>query len=275
MRSVTVYACMRPFRGEWVERNATVLNGLAWQDVAGMQVRLAHLPGEQETVEFGKAHGLACLAAPMVSHYMFATPQPSFKGMLEACLADCRSELFVYLNGDIVLGPGVLAWILDHLQPRTLYSLPRHNWDFDAVLETPADFARAAGRPEAWTALDLFAFRTRDAREELLPLPPFVLTAGSMDSWLVARAGELGWRRRLAPPDRFRMLHIEHAASHPFKAGDDAQRQVRWAFNCGVYAMATQGMPAECTRDTSLACFEGREGREPVRDRYACRTREG
>jgi len=53
------------------------------------------------------------------------------------------------------------------------------------------------------------------------------------------------------------MLHIEHDFSHPLKAGASADKLAKWAFNCGVYASATQNISYDILSDSSLACFEG------------------
>ena len=112
-------------------------------------------------------------------------------------------------------------------------------------------------RPEEWTAIDLFAFRATEARRDFIPFPPFLLTAGSMDSYIVVKAGDLGWERVLIPPEDYHMLHIEHEYSHPLKPGARPEKVAKWAFNCGVYAMATQNISGNILSDTSLACFEG------------------
>lgn len=257
MKSITLYICLRPFEGEWKERNETVLNSLSWQGVDDLRVVLVHWSGEESTVAYAREHGLDSLEVPLISHYLFPRPLPSFKKMFEAALMRCKTELFVYMNGDIVLGPGVLQWFRRNARPRTMYSLPRYNWRYSGPLHTVEDFDKVEAEAEPWTALDLFAFHAAEGADELAPLPPFIMTAGSMDSWLVARAGEVGWKRRLMPTDTFKMLHIEHPASHPFKSGNDPERRTRWAFNCGVYAQAIGHMPESVRKDTSLACFEG------------------
>jgi hypothetical protein len=260
-RDITVYVGLRPFEGEWIEKNEAVLAGLAWQGVEGLKVKFVCWPSESSTAVYAAGHGYEALVVPWYRQYLFPGPQRSFKAMFETALMDCDTEIFVYINGDIVLGPGVLGWIQEHVEHSTLYSLPRHNWDYDGPLRSPADFERALERavPEEWTAVDLFALRATEGRQQLIPLPPFLLTAGSMDSWLVARTGELGWRRVLVPPDSFRMLHVEHPFSHPLKPGAAPEKVAKWAFNCGIYETATQGMDVRWRMDTSLAVFEGAE----------------
>lgn len=272
MKGITLFICLRPFEGEWKERNETVLRSLAWQGVPDLKVVLVHWPGEESTVAYAREHGLGTLEVPQVSHYLFTNPLPSFKGMFEAALHQCETELFVYMNGDIVLGPGILPWLQEHARPQTMYSLPRHNWNYSGPLHTPEDFNNAVIEPEPWTALDIFAFHTGEALEDLTPLPPFIMTAGSMDSWLVAKAGTVGWDRRLIPAADHTMLHIEHPASHPFKAGADEVKRLRWAFNCGIYAAEVQDMPADMLKDTSLACFDGAEEERVVKDVHATQS---
>jgi hypothetical protein len=258
-RDITVYIGFRPFEGEWIERNQTVLNALAWQDVSHLKVKFVCWPEEVATARYATEHGYECVVIPWARHYLFTGPQRSFKLMFETALMDCDTEIFVYINGDIVLGPGILNWLQQNMELETLYSLPRHNWEFTKSLSRSEDFAQAldVAVPEEWTALDLFAMRATDARKHLIPLPPFLLTAGSMDSWLVVKAGHLGWSRVLIPPDEFKMLHIEHPYSHPLKPGAPADKLAKWAFNCGVYAAATLGIEYGILADTSLACFTG------------------
>ncbi len=258
-RDVTVYVGFRPFAGEWVEKNEAVLAGLRWQDAPGLKVKFVCWPTETETIRYAADHGFACVVVPWWRHYVFPGPQRSFKMMFETCLMDCDTEIFVYINGDIVLGPGVIPWLQRNIDFQTLYSLPRHNWEYSGPLQGPADFHRALAEavPEEWTAVDLFAMRATEARKHIMPAPPFILTAGSMDSWLVLRAGELGWRRALIPPDNFAMLHIEHPFSHPLKPGAAPDKLAKWTFNCGVYDMATMHMPHALKMDSSLKCFDG------------------
>ena len=261
VRDITVYVAFRPFKDEWIERNEAVLQGLKWQQADGLKVKFICWPSEVETAEYASKHGYDCVVIPWYRHYLFPGPLHSFKHMFETVLMDCDTEIFVYVNGDIVLGPGICAWLQQYIERDTLYSLPRHNWTFHKGIATPEDFQRAVAesRPEEWTALDLFALRATDGRKWFIPTPPFLLTAGSMDSWVVVKAGDLGWRRVLVPPDRFRMLHIEHAYSHPLKPGASPEKTAKWAFNCGVYATATDHMPLSVRADASLMCFEGSE----------------
>lgn len=130
---------------------------------------------------------------------------------------------------------------------------------FKKKLENGDEFYQALklSVPEEWTGVDLFAFRTEDGFRELLPFPPFILTAGSMDSYLVAKTGSLGWRRVLIPPESYHMLHIEHEYSHPLKLGATSEKAIKWSFNCGVYAAATQNIKTELLSNTSLSCFDG------------------
>lgn len=274
MRTMTVYICLRPFEGEWKERNETVLRALAWQNVPGLKIVLVHWPDEASTIDYAREHGMSTLEVPFFSHYMFPKPVPSFKLMFEHALEQCDTDLFVYMNGDIVLGPGILEWLQAHASTDTMYSLPRHNWHYSGPLNSVEEFENADVSAEPWTALDLFCMNTADARRDIAPLPPFIMTAGSMDSWLVARAGDAGWNRCLLPVDRFRMLHIEHPASHPFKPGQDPERRTRWAFNCGVYAQAVSAMPETVRKDTSLACFSGAENCVAVQDTHCQNAKE-
>ena len=260
-KSITVYVGFRPFEGEWIERNQAVLNGLLWQGIDGLQIKFVCWPSETSTIEYAESVGCGAVVVPWVSHYLFTGPQRSFKAMIEACLADCDTDIFVYINGDIVLGPGIMAWLQDNAAPSTLYSLPRHNWDFSGSLDHPEQFEQTLTEavPEEWTALDLFAMHADEARRQMLPFPPFMLTAGSMDSWIVVQAGALGWERALIPPDRYHMLHIEHDFSHPLKPGASADKYAKWAFNCGVYAQATQNIDKAMRADSTLAVFTGAE----------------
>ncbi|MBW1699172.1 MAG: hypothetical protein JRH18_15535 [Deltaproteobacteria bacterium] len=260
-RDLTVYVGFRPFRNKWVERNETVLNALKWQDVEGLKIKFICWPDEHETAAYASENGYACVVVPWYRQYLFPGPQRSFKNMFETILMDCDTEIFVYINGDIVLGPGVLAWIQQNIEMNTLYSLPRHNWQFSGPLHTLDDFTTAlsAAIPEEWTAVDLFAMRATDGRKHFIPAPPFLLTAGSMDSWIVAHAGHLGWRRILIPPDQFHMLHIEHGFSHPLKGISSPEKLAKWAFNCGIYETATMLIPTAIKTDTSLEVFEGTE----------------
>lgn len=271
--NLTVYVCFRPFRGGWEPKNRTVLNGLAMQsDSGGPKVKFLCWDDEVETLRWAEANGYGAVIVPWAEHYLFPGPLRSFKAMFEAALEDCETGNFAYMNGDIVLGPGLLDWALERMEPRTLFSLPRHNWDWSGPVDSPARYAEALSeaRPEPWTALDLFLFRTADGRRDMCPVPPFLLTAGSMDSWIVARAGAAGWRRRLIDPARFSMLHIEHPVSHPLKEGAAPDKLPRWAFNCGVYAQAVQDMPEDCRRDTTLWCFEGAEAFDRQAVSFAC-----
>ncbi len=241
-RDITVYVGFRPFKGEWIERNETVLNALKWQAVDGLKIKFVCWPDEHETAVYAARNGFDCAVVPWYRQYLFQGPQRSFKMMFESILMDCDTEIFVYINGDIVLGGGVLSWLQQNIEMNTLYSMPRHNWAYSMPLSTPADFEKAMKEavPEEWTALDLFAMRATDGRKHFIPVPPFLLTAGSMDSWIVVHAGHIGWRRVLIPPDCFYMLHIEHDFSHPLKPGASPDRMVKWAFNCGVYETATE-----------------------------------
>lgn len=258
-RDITVYVGFRPFEGEWIEKNQAVLNALKWQNADGLKVKFVCWPSESSTAQFATEHGYETVVVPWVRHYLFSGPQRSFKAMFETCLMDCDTELFVYINGDIVLGPGVLEWLQHNVEHSTLYSLPRHNWEFSGQLENPQDFKKAFGEsiPEEWSALDIFAMRATEARKSFIPFPPFLLTAGSMDSYILVRAGEIGWKRVLIPPDLYHMLHIEHEFSHPLKPGASADKYAKWAFNCGVYELATQELPPSLLQDTSLGCFSG------------------
>ncbi len=258
-RDITVYVGFRPFEGVWLERNQTVLNALAWQDTSCLKIKFVCWPEEVSTARYATENGYGCTVVPWARHYLFTGPQRSFKLMFETALMDCDTEIFVYINGDIVLGPGILGWLQQNMEMETLYSLPRHNWEHSKALSSPEDFSRAleTAVPEEWTALDLFAMRATDARKYFIPLPPFLLTAGSMDSWLVVKAGDLGWSRVLIPPDEFKILHIEHPFSHPLKPGAPADKLAKWAFNCGAYATATQGISHELLSDSALTCFTG------------------
>ncbi|CCH49298.1 hypothetical protein [Pseudodesulfovibrio piezophilus] len=258
-KSITVYVGFRPFAGEWLERNQTVLNALAWQGLDGLKVKFACWDDETATLDHAERHGYGTVITPWVHHYLFTGPQRSFKALFEACLTDCDTDLFIYINGDIILQPGILNWLAHHAEPASLYSMPRHNWEYTGLLDTPDQFetALAEAVPEEWTALDLFAMHTEEARQAFIPFPPFLLTAGSMDSWLVVRAGAAGWRRILIPPQTFHMLHIEHDFSHPLKPGASADKYAKWAFNCGIYAQATLDLPQAIRADSTLQVFEG------------------
>lgn len=129
-KDITIYIGFRPFTGEWVERNETVLNGLKWQEVDGVKIKFVCWPSELSTVKYAIENGYDGLVIPWWRHYLFPEPLRSFKVMFESILADCDTEIFVYINGDIVIGPGVLKWIQNNIRKRTLYSLPRHNWNF-------------------------------------------------------------------------------------------------------------------------------------------------
>ncbi len=261
IRDITVYVSFRSFKDDWIEKNETVLNGIKWQNVDGLKVKFVCWPDEVETIEYAGKNGYECVVVPWYRHYLFPGPLKSFKNMFETILLDCDTEIFVYINGDIVLGPGILKWIQENIEMNTLYSLPRHNWEFTNKLESPEDFKDALEKavPEEWTAIDLFAFRSTDGRKDLIPFPPFLLTAGSMDSYIVVKTGALGWKRVLIPPEDFHMLHIEHEYSHPLKPGASPEKAIKWAFNCGVYAAATQGFDINLLSDTSLECFKGAE----------------
>ncbi len=260
-RDITVYVGFRPFEGDWIEKNETVLNGLKWQNVEGLKVKFVCWPDEAATAGYAAKNGYQCAVIPWFRQYMFPGPLRSFKLMFETIMMDCDTEIFIYINGDIVLGPGILEWIQGNVEYETLYSLPRHDWQYSGPLNTPKDFNKAldVSVPEEWTALDIFAMRATEGRKHLLPMPPFLLTAGSMDSWLVVRTGDIGWRRVLIPPDQHSMLHIEHEFSHPLKPGASTDKVAKWAFNCGVYATATQNISYSIKADTSLQCFEGAE----------------
>jgi hypothetical protein len=182
--------------------------------------------------------------------------------MFEAMLMDCETEIFIYINGDIVLGPGILRWIQENAIDRNvLFSLPRHNWKWTGPLSCVDDYMKALEEsvPEEWTAVDFYALRATEGRQQLIPFPPFILTAGSMDSYIVAKTGKLGWDRILVPPEQFSMLHIEHPYSHPLKPGASPAKVAKWAFNCGVYEQATANFAPAIKQDTSLKCFRGAE----------------
>lgn len=258
-RDLTVYIGFRPFEGEWIEKNQAVLNGLNWQGIDGLKIKFVCWPSEVSTARFASEHGYETVVVPWTRHYLFSGPQRSFKSMFETCLMDCDTKFFVYINGDIVLGPGILEWIQNNMDSSTLYSLPRHNWNFSKQLETTQDFDEAFYQsvPEEWSAVDLFAMCAAEGRKNFIPFPPFLLTAGSMDSYILVKAGDIGWQRVLIPPDIYHMLHIEHEFSHPLKPGASPDKLAKWAFNCGVYAMATQKINPEHLRDTTLSCFSG------------------
>ncbi len=261
-RDITVYVGVRPFKGEWIEKQKTVLNALKWQNIDGLTVKLVFFPDEIETLQYAIENGYEGLVVGFWRHYLFPGKLRSFKNMIEAMLMDCDTELFVYINGDIVLGPGILKWLQENaLERNILFSLPRHNWHWTGPLETPDDYEQAFKEsiPEEWTAVDFYAMRATEGRQQLLPFPPFILTAGSMDSYIVTKTGVLGWDRVLIPPEQFSMLHIEHPYSHPLKPGASPDKLAKWAFNCGVYAQATADFPPEITQDTSLRCFRGAE----------------
>jgi hypothetical protein len=238
-----------------------MLNALKWQRVDGLKIKFICWPDEHETATYAAQHGYDCVVVPWYRQYLFPGPQRSFKNMFETILMDCDTEIFIYINGDIVLGPGVLSWLQQNIEMNTLYSLPRHNWKYSRALNTHADFETALKKaiPEEWTALDLFAMRATDGRKHFIPVPTFLLTAGSMDSWIVVHAGHLVWRRILIPPDQFHMLHIEHDFSHPLKGGSSPEKLSKWAFNCGVYEAATSSIATNVKMDTSLGVFEGSE----------------
>ena len=260
-RDITVYIGFRPFKGEWQERNQTVLNAIRWQQTEGLKVKFVCWPDESETATYAADQGYDCVVIPWYRQYLFPGPQKSFKLMFETIMMDCGTEIFVYINGDIVLGPGILAWLQQNIEVNTLYCLPRHNWEFSAPLQNVDDFEAALKEavPEEWTAIDFFGMRATDARKTFIPVPPFLLTAGSMDSWLAAKAGQEGWSRVLIPPDIFYMLHIEHDFSHPLKPGASPEKITKWAFNCGVYETATATFAHSFRTDTSLAVFRGAE----------------
>jgi hypothetical protein len=260
-RDITVYVGFRPFEGEWIERQRAVLNALEWQNAKGQKIKFICWPSETSTAYFAKEHGYEAVVIPWYRQYLFPGPQRSFKHMFETILMDCDTEIFIYINGDIVIGPGVLSWVQQNVEMNTLFSLPRHNWEYSGPLNTHADFTRALKEavPEEWTALDLFAMRATDGRKHFIPSPPFLLTAGSMDSWIVVHSGHLGWRRILVPPDQFQMLHIEHDFSHPLKGFTSSEKLSKWAFNCGVYETATAKIRYDLKMDTALTVFEGAE----------------
>ncbi|WP_027178433.1 hypothetical protein [Maridesulfovibrio bastinii] len=260
-RDITVYVGFRPFEGEWIEKNTAVLNGLKWQGVEGLKIKFVCWPSEVSTASYASRHGYETVVVPWVRHYLFSGPQRSFKAMFETCLMDCDTEIFVYINGDIVLGPGILEWIQNNVDHSTLFSLPRHNWEFSRQLESAKDFETAFSEsvPEEWTALDIFAMRATEARKNFIPFPPFLLTAGSMDSFILVNAAHMGWKRVLIPPDIYHMLHIEHEFSHPLKPGASPDKYAKWAFNCGVYEMATQKIAPEHLQNATLSSFSGAE----------------
>ena len=261
-RDMTVYVGVRPFEGEWIEKQQTVLNALNWQDVEGLTIKLVFWPDEISTLRYATDNGYEGLVIGGWRHYLFPGMIRSFKLMFETMLMDCETEIFIYINGDIVLGPGVLHWIQENtIERRTLMSLPRHNWTWTGPLEAPEDYEKAISEsvPEEWTAIDLYALRATEGRQELIPFPPFILTAGSMDSYIVTKTGQLGWDRVLIPPEQFTMLHIEHPFSHPLKPGASPEKTAKWSFNCGVYAKATSNFYPDVMRDASLKCFRGAE----------------
>ncbi len=259
-RDITVYVGVRPFEGEWIEKQETVLNALKWQDAEQVKVKLVFWPDEISTLRYATDNGFEGLVIGGWRHYLFPGMIKSFKLMFETMLMDCDTEIFVYINGDIIMGPGMLRWIQENtMERRTLLSLPRHNWNWNGPLKTHDDYAHALSQsvPEEWTAVDLYAMRATEGRQELIPFPPFILTAGSMDSYIVTKTGALGWDRALIPPEQYSMLHIEHPFSHPLKPGASPDKLAKWAFNCGVYSEATANFPPAITQDTSLKCFRG------------------
>ena len=259
-RDITVYVGVRPFEGEWCEKQETVLNALKWQDAGGVTVKLVFFPDEISTLKYATDNGYEGLVVGFWRHYLFPGKLRSFKNMFEAMLMDCETEIFIYINGDIVLGPGILRWLQENaLERNVLFSLPRHNWSWTGPLDSVDDYERALAEsiPEEWTAVDFYAMRATEGRQQLLPFPPFILTAGSMDSYIVTKTGHLGWDRVLIPPEQFSMLHIEHPYSHPLKPGASPDKMAKWAFNCGVYSQATAAFSTTITQDTSLRCFRG------------------
>jgi len=261
-RDITVYVGVRPFEGEWIEKQETVLNALKWQDIEGLTVKLVFFPDEISTLRYATDNGYEGLVVGFWRHYLFPGKIRSFKNMFQAMLMDCETEIFIYINGDIVLGPGILRWLQENaLERNMLLSLPRHNWKWTDPLKTPSDYQKALSEsvPEEWTAVDFYAMRATEGRQQLLPFPPFILTAGSMDSYIVTKTGHLGWDRVLIPPEQFSMLHIEHPYSHPLKPGASSEKVAKWAFNCGVYAQATADFPPFVVQDASLKCFRGAE----------------
>lgn len=269
--SITVNIVTRPFGGEWTERNKTVLSAVARQAASNVKVRLVCWPHEQETIEFARRNGYECYVGSYFESWLFDKPLCSFGTMFSSLLEECDTDLFVYINGDIILGPGLLEWLQRNAQRNTLYSIPRHNWDFEGYFDSDEEYvkAKAKARPEAWTALDLFAFYTADGREVFDPVPPFVLPASGSDSWLVARAGEVGWDRRLINSVDNSILHIEHQPINLAKAGAKSSSQRVVPFNMGIYTAVIQQMPDEVLKDTSLKVFSGRKGIEPVEDTYS------
>jgi len=259
-RDITVYVGVRPFEGEWIERQETVLNALKWQGVEGLTIKLVFFPDELSSLRYATDRGYEGLVVGFWRHYLFPGKIRSFKSMFEAMLMDCETEIFIYINGDIVIGPGILCWIQENALDRNmLLSLPRHNWAWSGPITTPDEYRKAfsGAVPEEWTALDFYAMRATEGRQQLMPFPPFILTAGSMDSYIVSKTGQLGWDRILIPPEQFSMLHIEHPYSHPLKPGATPDKVAKWAFNCGVYAQATAEFSEAVKQDTSLKCFRG------------------
>jgi hypothetical protein len=259
-RDITVYVGVRPFEGEWIEKQETVLNALKWQNVEGLSVKLVFFPDELSTLRYATDHGYEGLVVGFWRHYLFPGKLRSFKNMFEAMLMDCETEIFIYINGDIILGPGILRWIQENaLERNMLLSLPRHNWNWSGSLTSTEDYKKALSEsiPEEWTAVDFYALRATEGRQQLIPFPPFILTAGSMDSYIVTKTGQLGWDRVLIPPEQFSMLHIEHPYSHPLKPGASPEKVAKWSFNCGVYAEATKDFLPSITQDASLKCFRG------------------
>ena len=255
---LTVYIGIRPFKNRWKKLNFSVLNAIKWQGIDDLKVKLVCWADEQSTMTFAQKNGYESLLIPWYTQYLFDGYQKSFMTMMETILLDCETELLVYINGDIVLGPGIFQWLVKNAASRTLYSLPRHGWHPKGVLNNQEAFyfALQEAVPEEWTAVDLFAFSAQDGRNDFSSMPPFLLTAGSMDSWLLLRASELGWRRVMLPPDQYHMLHIEHPYSHPLKPGASADRLPRWAFNAGVYAQALEEMNITGDTDTSMSFFD-------------------
>ena len=110
-RDITVYVGVRPFEGEWIERQEAVLNALKWQEVDGLTVKLVFFPDELSSLKYATDHGYEGLVVGFWRHYLFPGRLRSFKNMFEAMLMDCETEIFIYINGDIILGPGILRWI--------------------------------------------------------------------------------------------------------------------------------------------------------------------
>jgi len=212
MSTVTVFSSPKPFLDPHIriiQRNAIC----SWKAL-GEDVEVILIGDEPGLAEIVREIGVGF--EPEVARNEYGTPLVD--SLFHQARKSSESDIFIYINADIILLPDILDVIKKIQQLEKDFLIVGRRWDLNISDELNFDvnwsdelieLINKKGKLRAPTAMDFFVF----PRNLFQDIPPFAIGRAGWDNWMIYHAVQQPWPVIDVTPS-LKVIHQNHDYSH-------------------------------------------------------------